>query len=310
MDLRAFTEPQQGASFSSLLAMAKRAEQLGFTGFFRSDHYLHIGDGDPRPDVTDAWVTLGGIALETSTIRLGTLMSSATFRLPGPLAVTVAQVDAMSGGRVDLGIGAGWYEREHRAFAIPFPSVRDRFDRFEEQLEILHGLWGTPEGESFDYEGRHYLIEDCPVVFRPVQRPHPPVVIGGYGKSRTPALAARFADDFNMPGPSLQQVAEQFARVDDACRKIGRDPSSLTRSVWLTVCIGRDEAEFTRRGWAAIGRDGDELRAHAIAGVPAEAVEALDRYGQLGVSRVYLQFLDVDDLGHLELAAEVLGTGS
>jgi F420-dependent oxidoreductase-like protein len=309
MDLRAFTEPQQGASFSSLLAMAKRAEQLGFTGFFRSDHYLHIGDGDPRPDVTDAWVTLGGIALETSTIRLGTLMSSATFRLPGPLAVTVAQVDAMSGGRVDLGIGAGWYEREHRAFAIPFPSVRDRFDRFEEQLEILHGLWGTPEGESFDYEGRHYLIEDCPVVFRPVQRPHPPVVIGGYGKSRTPALAARFADDFNMPGPSLQQVAEQFARVDDACRKIGRDPSSLTRSVWLTVCIGRDEAEFTRRA-AAIGRDGDELRAHAIAGVPAEAVEALDRYGQLGVSRVYLQFLDVDDLGHLELAAEVLGTGS
>ena len=250
MDLRAFTEPQQGASFSSLLAMAKRAEQLGFTGFFRSDHYLHIGDGDPRPDVTDAWVTLGGIALETSTIRLGTLMSSATFRLPGPLAVTVAQVDAMSGGRVDLGIGAGWYEREHRAFAIPFPSVRDRFDRFEEQLEILHGLWGTPEGESFDYEGRHYLIEDCPVVFRPVQRPHPPVVIGGYGKSRTPALAARFADDFNMPGPSLQQVAEQFARVDDACRKIGRDPSSLTRSVWLTVCIGRDEAEFhqTRGG--------------------------------------------------------------
>ena len=289
--------------------MAKRAEDLGFTGFFRSDHYLYIGDGDPRPDVTDAWITLAGIALETSTIRLGTLMSSATFRLPGPFAVTVAQVDVMSGGRVDVGIGAGWYEREHRAFAIPFPNVRDRFDRFEEQLEILHGLWATAEGESFNYEGRHYLVEDCPAVFRPVQRPHPPVIIGGYGKSRTPALAARFADDFNMPGPSLAQVAEQFARVDEACRTIGRDPSSLTRSVWLTVCIGRNEAEFARRA-AAIGRDGAELRSRAIAGVPAEANEALDRYRQLGVSRVYLQFLDVDDLDHLELAAEVLGAGS
>jgi len=309
MDLRAFTEPQQGASFSQLLAVAKRAEQFGFSGFFRSDHYLHIGAGTARPEVTDAWITLGGLALETSTIRLGTLMSSATFRLPGPLAVSIAQVDTMSGGRLDVGIGAGWYEREHRAFAIPFPSVRDRFDRLEEQLEILHGLWATAEGGSFDYEGHHYLIEDCPVVFRPVQQPHPPVILGGYGKSRTPALAARFADEFNMPGPSLEQVAEQFVRVDEACRAIGREPSSLTRSVWLTVCVGRDEAEFTRRA-AAIGRDGDELKARGIAGVPAQARETLDRYGALGVSRVYLQFLGLDDLEHLELVAEVLGSGS
>jgi F420-dependent oxidoreductase-like protein len=308
MDLRVFTEPQQGASFSQLLAVAQRAEQLGYSGFFRSDHYLYIGDGSPRPGVTDAWVTLGALAAKTRTIRLGTLMSSATFRLPGPLAVSIAQVDQMSDGRLDVGIGAGWYEREHRAFAIPFPSPKDRFDRLEEQLEILHGLWATEEGQSFDYEGRHYRIEDCPVVFRPVQRPHPPVVLGGYGKTRTPALAARFASEFNIPGPSAQQAAEQFARVDDACRKIGREPTSLTRSVWLTVCIGRDEEEFTRRA-AAIGREPGEIRAHGIGGIPSQALEALERYRETGVSRIYLQFLDLEDMEHLDLAAEVLGAG-
>jgi F420-dependent oxidoreductase-like protein len=308
MDLRVFTEPQQGANFSQLLTVAQRAEQLCFSGFFRSDHYLYIGDGTPRPGVTDAWVTLGALAVQTSTIRLGTLMSSATFRLPGPLAVSIAQVDEMSGGRLEVGIGAGWYEREHRAFAIPFPSVRDRFDRLEEQLEILHGLWATAEGESFGYEGRHYRIEDCPVVFRPVQRPHPPVILGGYGKRRTPALAARFASEFNIPGPSTQQAAQQFGRVDEACRAIGREPSSLTRSVWLTTCIGRNKAELEHRA-AAIGRELGELREHGIAGLPAEAMATLDRYREAGVSRIYLQFLDLDDLEHLELTAEVLGAG-
>jgi F420-dependent oxidoreductase-like protein len=306
MDLRVFTEPQQGASFSQLAAVAQRAEQLGFSGFFRSDHYLYIGDGSPRPNVTDAWVTLGALAVKTSTIRLGTLMSSATFRLPGPLAVSIAQVDQMSGGRLELGIGAGWYEREHRALAIPFPSLKDRFDRLEEQLEILQGLWATEAGQSFEYEGQHYLVEDCPAVFRPIQQPHPPVIIGGYGKSRTPALAARFAAEFNIPGPSAQQAAEQFARVDEACHKIGRDPASLTRSVWLTVCLGRDEAEFARRA-AAIGREPSDIRAHGIGGTPALALEALERYREIGVGRIYLQFLDLEDLEHLDLAAEVLG---
>ncbi len=227
--------------------------------------------------MTDAWVTLGGIALETSTLRLGTLMSSATFRLPGPLAVSVAQVDDMSGGRVELGLGAGWYEKEHRAFAIPFPGVGERFDRLEEQLEILEGLWATPAGGSFDYEGKYYDIEGCPSVFLPVQRPHPPVIIGGHGRRRTPELAARFAAEFNMAGPSLQEVVEQFARVDDACRAIGREPGSLTRSVWLTVCVGRDQAEFERRA-AAIGREPGELRKSGIAGLPGEARAALDRF--------------------------------
>jgi F420-dependent oxidoreductase-like protein len=308
MDLRVFTEPQQGASFSQLLAFARRAEKLGFGGFFRSDHYLFIGDAAPRPSVTDAWVTLGALAVETSTIRLGTLMSSATFRLPGPLAVSIAQVDEMSGGRLEIGLGAGWYEREHRAFAIPFPGVRERFDRLEEQLEILQGLWGTPAGERFDFAGRHYRLEQCPVVFRPLQRPHPPVIIGGHGQRRTPSLAARFASEFNMSGARPQDVAEQFARVDAACREIGREPATLARSVWLTVCIARDRAELERRA-AVIGRDPDELIEHGMAGLPAQALASLDRYREIGAGRVYLQFLDLDDLEHLELAAEVLGAG-
>jgi len=309
MDLRVFTEPQQGATFAQLSAVAKRAEHLGFSGFFRSDHYLYIGEGDPRSSVTDAWVTLGGIALETSTLRLGTLMSSATFRFPGPLAVSVAQVDEMSGGRVELGLGAGWYEKEHRAFAIPFPGVAERFDRFEEQLEILHGLWATPAGQSFDYAGAYYQLEKCPVVFRPVQQPHPPLIIGGHGKRRTPQLAARFASEFNMAGPRLQEVAEQFARVDEACRAIGREPGSLMKSVWLTVCIGRDQAEVERRA-AAIGRESGDLKERGIAGIPGEARAALDRFASAGVERVYLQFLDLDDLEHLDLVSEVLHSES
>jgi F420-dependent oxidoreductase-like protein len=306
MDLRAFTEPQQGATFAQLLAVAQRAEQLGYSGFFRSDHFLHIGDGEPRPAVTDAWVTLGALAGQTSTIRLGTLMSSATFRLPGPLAVAAAQVDVMSGGRLEIGLGSGWYEREHRALGIPFPGLKERFDRFEEQLEILHGLWTTPEGSRFDYGGRYYQIEQCPVMFRPVQQPHPPILIGGYGARRTPALAARFAAEFNLPFATVPAAAEQFARVDEACRQIGRDPGSLTRSVWLTVCIGRDEAELSRRA-AAIGRDPGELRAHGLAGLPAEARAAAGRFREAGTSRIYLQFLDLEDLDHLDLAIEVLG---
>jgi F420-dependent oxidoreductase-like protein len=305
VELRAFTEPQQGATFAQLLAVAQRAERLGYSGFFRSDHYVHIG-GEPRPDVTDAWVTLGALAVQTSSIRLGTLMSSATFRLPGPLAVAAAQVDVMSGGRLEIGLGSGWYEREHQALGIPFPGLRERFDRFEEQLEILDGLWTTPEGGSFDYDGRYYQLEQCPVVFRPVQEPRPPIIIGGHGARRTPALAARFAAEFNVPAATPGPTAEQFARVDAACAKIGRDPASLTRSVWVTVCIGRDEAEFARRA-AAIGREPAEIREHGLAGVPADALATLGRFKEIGVSRVYLQFLDVDDLDHLDLAIEVLG---
>jgi F420-dependent oxidoreductase-like protein len=305
MDLRVFTEPQQGATYPQLAAVAQRAEQLGFTGFFRSDHYRYVGDGSPQPGVTDAWATLAGLALQTTTIRLGTLMSSATFRLPGPLAVAAAQVDAMSGGRLEIGLGSGWYAAEHQALGIPFPDLRERFDRFEEQLEILHGLWSTPEGETFSYHGRYYTLADCPVAFRPVQQPHPPILVGGYGRTRTPALAARFAAEFNVPGPTASQAAEQFARVDKACEESGRDPQSLTKSVWLTTCIGRDEDEFLRRA-SAIGHAPASLRERGIAGTPGEARQSLRRYESAGANRVYLQFLTLSELEHLDLIAEVL----
>ena len=260
MDLRIFTEPQQGASYDTLLAVARATEDLGFDAFFRSDHYLAMGrDGLPGP--TDAWITLAGLARETTRIRLGTLVSPVTFRLPGPLAVSVAQVDAMSGGRVELGLGAGWFEREHAAYGIPYPTAApERFDRLEEQLEIITGLWSTPVGETFSYDGRHYQLADSPALPKPVQQPGPPIVIGGSGKRRTPALAARFAAEYNANFTVPDDGAAQFARVRAACEEIGRDPATLVLSAAHTVCCGRDEAEFARRA-AAIGRDPAELRA-------------------------------------------------
>ena len=194
MDFRVFVEPQQGATYADQLAVARAAEQLGYSAFFRSDHYLAMsGDGLPGP--TDSWVTLSAIARETTSIRLGTMVTSATFRYPGPLAISVAQVDEMSGGRVELGIGAGWFEAEHLAYAIPFPPLRERFDRLTEQLHIITGLWTTPVGEKFNYDGSHYIVADSPALPKPVQRPHPPIIVGGGGAKRTPALAARFADE-------------------------------------------------------------------------------------------------------------------
>ncbi len=181
MKLRIFTEPQEGADYQTLRAVALAAEELGFDAFFRSDHYLKLGGGSGLPGPTDAWATLAGRAIETSRIRLGTMMSSATFRLPGPLAITVAQVDQMSGGRVEFGLGAGWYEAEHTAYGIPFPPLRERFDRLEEQLAIITGLWGTEEGETFSFEGTHYQLTDSPALPKPAQRPRPPVLLGGAG---------------------------------------------------------------------------------------------------------------------------------
>ena len=223
MDFRVFVEPQQGASYSDQLAVAQAAESLGFSAFFRSDHYLAMsGDGYPGP--TDSWVTLGGIARETSSIRLGTLVTSATFRYPGPLAVSVAQVDEMSNGRVEFGIGTGWFEKEHLAYAIPFPPLRERFDRLTEQLELITGLWTAPAGEAFDYAGAHYAVNNSPALPKPMQRPHPPIIIGGTGAKRTPGLAATFADEFNVPFAPLDTIKTQFNRVRDAVDAVGRPP--------------------------------------------------------------------------------------
>ena len=304
MDLRIFTEPQQGATYDDLLAVARRAEDTGFDAFFRSDHYLAMGV-DGRPGPTDAWLTLAGLARETSTIRLGTLMTSATFRLPGPLAISVAQVDQMSGGRVELGIGAGWYEAEHTAYAIPFPSTRERFDRFEESLAVVTGLWGTPEGETFDFTGEHFTVADSPALPKPVQRPGPPVIIGGKGKRRTPALAARYAAEFNVPFDSVDTSRELFARVREACSAAGRETEPVLSNA-LVLCVGRDEPELARRA-DAIGRSVADLRETGRAGTPQEVVDRLGAYADAGSSRAYLQVLDLADLDHLDLvASEVL----
>lgn len=306
MDFRVFVEPQQGASYTDQLAVAQTAEKLGFSAFFRSDHYLAMsGDGLPGP--TDSWVTLAGIARETSTIRLGTMVTSATFRYPGPLAISVAQVDEMSGGRVEFGIGAGWFEAEHQAYAIPFPPLGERFDRLSEQLDIITGLWTTPQGETFDYSGQHYTVVDSPGLPKPAQTPHPPVIIGGQGTKRTPALAAKFASEFNVPFVPLETVKTQFERVATAVADAGRSADSMTYSAAFVLCAGRDEDEIARRA-AAIGREVDELRSNSpTVGTPAEIVDKLGPFLQAGVQRVYLQVLDMSDLEHLEFfAREVL----
>jgi F420-dependent oxidoreductase-like protein len=303
MDLRIFTEPQQGASYDDLLRIALATERLGFGGFFRSDHYLHMGDHvDGLPGPTDAWTTLAGLARETSRIRLGTLVSPVTFRYPGALAIQVAQVDQMSGGRVELGLGAGWFEAEHRAYGIPFPP--NRFDLLEEQLELITGLWSTLVGDRFSYRGVHYEVTDSPALPKPLQ-PTVPIIIGGTGRRRTPRIAARFASEYNSFLVADDELSERINRVRRACEDAGRDPDELVYSVAATVCVGSDEAEFAKRA-AAIGRDPTELREEAFGGTPAGLVERLRSLGKLGASRFYLQVLDLNDVDHLELiAAEV-----
>ena len=306
MDLRIFTEPQQGASYDDLLAVARASEAHGFSAFFRSDHYLKMGDATGLPGPTDAWVTLAGLARETTTIRLGTLMTAGTFRLPGPLAISVAQVDAMSGGRVELGIGAGWYDDEHTAYGILFPSLGERFERFEEQLAVISGLWSTPDGGRYDFEGAHYTLVDSPALPKPVQRPGPPIIVGGWGPRRTPRLAATYAAEFNLGFATPEETAPQFDLVRDACRARDRDPDSITLSVAQVVCCGATDADIARRA-SAIGRQVDELREHGLCGTPAEVVDKLGRFAAIGTSRVYLQVLDLADLDHLALlGAEVL----
>ena len=301
MKLRIFTEPQQGADYQTLRAVARTAEELGFDAFFRSDHYLAIG-GSGLPGPTDAWATLAALAVETSRIRLGTLMSAATFRLPGPLAIIGAQVDQMSGGRVEFGLGTGWFEAEHTAYGIPFPPLGERFGRLEEQLAIITGLWGTEAGETFSFDGTYYKLTDSPALPKPAQRPRPPVLLGGAGARRTPQLAARFADEFNLPFHTVQDSAAAFGRVREACQTAGRYPASMIYSVAQTVCCGKDEAEFRRRA-AAIGREPDSMRAAGLAGTPGEVAAKIAEFAEIGADRVYLQVLDLGDLDHLALIA-------
>ncbi|TYK46120.1 LLM class F420-dependent oxidoreductase [Actinomadura decatromicini] len=305
MRLRIFVEPQQGASYDTQLAVAKAAEDLGFDAFFRSDHFVKMGDVTGEPGPTDSWITLGALARETSRIRLGTLVTAATFRYPGPLAIAVAQVDQMSGGRVDLGLGTGWFEEEHTAYGIPFPSLGERFARLEEQLEIVTGLWRTPPGETYSFSGEHYSLADSPALPKPVRPEGPPIIIGGTGAQRTPRIAARFADEYNVPFNQVKETGEAFERVRAEVARTGR-AKPLTYSVAQVVCCGRDEAEVRRRA-DAIGRKVPELRDNGLTGTPAELVEKIGKFADLGAERAYLQVLDMHDLDHLELlASEVL----
>lgn len=301
MEYCIFTEPQQGFSYDDQLAFALTAERLGFTGFFRSDHYLRMGAGDPLPGPTDAWTTLAGLARETHEIRLGTLVSSVTYRVPGILAIQVAQVDAMSGGRVELGLGTGWFGREHDAYGIPFPTKR--FGMLEEQLELITGLWGTPAGESYSFAGEHYALEDAPALPKPVQS-RVPVIVGGGGPRRTPAIAARFASEFNIGFVAEDVIAEKFDVVRAACERIDRDPASLKMSAALPTLAGGTEAELSRRA-EAIGRTVDDLRDEVnIVGRRDEIVAKVHRLADVGVQRVYFQLMDLRDADHVAFLGE------
>jgi F420-dependent oxidoreductase-like protein len=302
VDFRIFTEPQQGASYETQLAVAQKGEALGFDAFFRSDHYVSMG-GDGLPGPTDSWVTLGALARETSTIRLGTLVTSATFRHPGLLAVQVAQVDAMSGGRVELGLGAGWFQREHDAYGVPFPAKR--FGPFEEQLELITGLWGTPVGETYSFSGEHYTIIDSPALPKPVQSPVP-IIIGGSGAKKTPALAAKYAAEYNTNFTADAEIEANLERVRAAAEAAGRDPESLVYSAVRTVAVGATEAEASARA-ARIGRKPEDLAESGFYGTAQQLVDRIGALRELGISRVYFQVLDLADLEHLEfIATEVM----
>jgi F420-dependent oxidoreductase-like protein len=307
MQLRIFTEPQQGASYQTLLAVARMAEDCGFDGFFRSDHYLadsKFPTGGPGglPGPSDAWITLAGLAIQTSRLRLGTLMTAATFRHPGPLAITVAGVDEMSAGRVELGLGTGWFEAEHHAYGIPFPELGERFARLEEQLQVITGLWATPPGQSFSFSGQHYQLTGSPALPKPVQAPRPPVIVGGKGPRRTPRLAVRYADEYNIAYADREAADAQFSRVREACEAAGRDPQSLRLSATVLICCGQTDHELSQRAHA-IGRDLDELRQTGLAGSPAEVLDAIGKWAEIGTTRLYLSMLDLTDLDHLVLIA-------
>ena len=303
MKIRIFTEPQQGAGYQRLSTLATHAENLGFDGFFVSDHYHVMGDADPRMGPTDALTTLAGLARDTKEIRLGTLVCASTFRNPGRLAVISAEIDQMSQGRLELGIGAGWFDREHAALGIEFPPLKTRFDRMEDQLEILRLFRDTPAEKSFDFEGMTVALQDCPALPTAVQAPGIPIIIGGGGPKRTPNLAARFADEFNLPFRPPDSFREQVGRVSQACESIGRDPESIIFSVAQVVCVSDSEKEFTKRA-ERIGRSPTELRESGVAGMPDEAVSRILAFQEAGATRIYLQVLDEDDLDHVTFIAE------
>jgi F420-dependent oxidoreductase-like protein len=303
MKLRLLVEPQQGARYADVLRFAAEAERLGFDGFFSSDHYLGIGTGPALVGSCDAWTTMAGLARETTQIKLGTLVSPTTFRLPGQLAIITAQVDSMSGGRVELGMGAGWYEREHNAYGIPFPALATRFQQLEEQLQVVLGVWETRAGETFSFHGRHYAVEQVPGRPGSSLRRRPPILIGGAGPKTTPRLAARYADEYNVPVKGPDVTRAQFERVAKACELLDRDPASMVFSAAQALCVGENAAEVRRRA-GRLSRPVDDLVAAGLAGSVEQVIEKIAVFAGLGATRLYLQCLDLSDLDQLRLVAE------
>ncbi|EHY87758.1 TIGR03560 family F420-dependent LLM class oxidoreductase [Saccharomonospora azurea] len=312
MEVMAFVEPQVGAHFDDVLRVARSAEDAGFDGFFLADHFLKNEEflkpnpgGLPGP--TDVWLTLAALAQATSTLTLGPLMTSATFRMPALLAIAAAQVDQMSRGRLRMGIGAGWYEEEHHAYGVPFPPPRERFDRLEEQLEVITGLWETPVGKTFTHVGAHYTLTESPALPKPHQQPHPPIIIGGIGPRRTPRIAARFADEYNLPYLDVDTACARFENIRSLCTELGRDPDEVVPSATHAACVGRDDEELDRRA-AAFSAGIDALRIGAMAGTPTEVVDKIGLWKErTGIQRLYLQLQDLRDLDQLDLiGAEVL----
>ncbi len=304
MKVRVLMEPRHGATYDRIVAMAQATEEAGFDAFFRSDHYLGIDSTDSDYLPTDSWTTLGGLARETSTVKLGTLMTAGTYRNPANLAIAVASVDQMSNGRIILGIGTGWYEREHQAFGIPFPPIGERFDRLSEAMQIIHGLWETPPGETFNFDGRFWQLEECTNFPALVQKPRPEIVIGGTGPRRTPLMAARYADEFNSGGGKGSR--ERFENVRRICEEIGRDPDSLRLSATYQVICGATKGEAQQR-LARLGAPGERMLSGGVVGTPAEVTAALQDLADQGCETVYLHIFDIDDLDHLRLiGAEVV----
>lgn len=307
------TEPQQGLSYAEQLDLARLAERLGFEAFFRSDHYRSF-PGPANQPTTDAWAVLAGLARETSTIRLGSLVSPVTFRHPGSFAKVVTTVDEMSGGRVEVGVGAGWNEPEHSQLGLAFPEIGRRADLLEDELAILHGLWEEPDGWSF--EGKQVTVAAASLHPKPVQRPHPPIIVGGEGSPRSLRLAARYADEYNMSSSGPAACAEAFVRLDAECRKIGRDPATICHSVMAGLLIGADGAELERRvhdQMAMVGAGGndaaawlEERRSRWILGTPDAARAMAVRFAESGVERIMLQVLLPRDHAMIELAAREL----
>jgi F420-dependent oxidoreductase-like protein len=305
-------EPQEGGTYDEMLSLAQRAEALGFGGFFRSDHY-HPMNVPLDSDSSDAWAVLAGLARDTKRLRLGTMVSPMTFRYPGEFAKQVATIDQMSGGRIEVGMGGGWFEKEHVAYGLPFPDAKGRLDILEDSLEICTRLWS--DGIGHTYEGRAFSIKDAPGYPKPAQRPHPPIIIGGGGARRTPRLAAQFADEWNVFG-GLKTFNERNARVLEACKTIGRDPATLKITMAGPTVIGVDEADLRKKAQLRLDHNNQKDNVNEwiasmsgdgwLVGTVDQVAEKVNTLRAAGAQRIYFQIIPVNDDGQLDIIANDL----